>query len=305
MGADPLGAHSSDHLTGAPMRKLDAQIHVWLTDRPSRPWDPTYRDRYSGSVSFLQHAGQSNSVQNTLTEMAEAGVDGAVLTTLGVYGASNDMELEASSEFPDRFCAVGVVDHFSPGLEETLSVQMASGLRGIRIPGLRTAAAWAGGEFHTVLQLCDSLGLAVMLPAYNPALSHHLPNYPRSFFFLNHMGTGLAPPIVGYREPDPFILLDDILSLATVPNVGLKLTGIPALSQERFPFRDIWSPILQTIKAFGAERLAWGSDYTRTAGLHSYHDAARYLEEITGLSDADLQLIHAGTISDRLNWHPA
>ena len=236
------------------MRKLDAQIHVWLADRPSRPWDPSYRDRYCGSASFLQHAGQSNSVQNTLTEMAEAGVDGAVLTTLGVYGASNDMELEASSEFPDRFCAVGVVDHLSPGLEETLSLQMASGLRGIRIPGLRTAEAWAGCEFHPVLQLCDSLGLAVMLPAYNTALSYHLPNYPRSFFFLNHMGTGFAPPIVGYREPDPFVLLDDILSLATVPNVGLKLTGIPALSLEDFPFRDVWSPILQTIKAVDFHR---------------------------------------------------
>lgn len=287
------------------MLKLDAQIHVWLTDRPSRPWDPAYRERYRAAPSFLQHAGQSNSLENALTEMAEAGVDGAVLSTLGVYGVSNEMELEASRTWPQRFCAVGVVDHLAPDLEQTLCDEAARSLRGIRIPGLRNAAAWESGDFDPVLRLCDRLGLSVMLPSFNPALGTHLPRYPRVFFFLNHMGTGLAPPIVGYGDAHPFARLDDILALAAVPNVGLKLTGVPALSHQAYPFRDIWEPIRQVLGAFGAERLAWGSDYTRASGLHSYHDAARYLEEIDGIPEGDLQLIMGGTISERLNWHPA
>jgi hypothetical protein len=51
------------------MLKLDAQVHVWLTDRPSRPWEKGYRARYCRNPSFLQHAGQSNSVENLLAEM--------------------------------------------------------------------------------------------------------------------------------------------------------------------------------------------------------------------------------------------
>lgn len=286
------------------MLKLDAQIHVWLSDRPSRPWDPGYRARYRAAPSFLQHAGQSNSVENALTEMHEAGVDGAVLTTLGVYGASNEMELAAAARHPDRFCAVGVVDHLAPGLAQDLQEQVARGLRGVRVPALRAAEAWLDPHLTALLQLCDELRLAVMLPAANAALAECLPRYPNAFFFLNHMGTGLAPPLVGGHEGEPFPGLPQILELAALPNLGLKLTGIPALSRERFPFRDIWPPIRAAIGAFGAERLVWGSDYTRTAGLHSYHDAAHYLEAMDGLAVPDLKAIMATTLCERLDWHP-
>lgn len=286
------------------MQKLDAQIHVWLTDRPALSWDPGYRARYRSAPSFLQHAGQSNSPDHALAEMAAADVDGAVLCTLGVYGFSNQMELNASRAWPRRFCAVGVVDHLAADLEQSLCDQVAQGLRGVRIPGLRDAAAWEGGTFDPLLRLCNRLGLSVMLPSVNPALARHLPRYPDVFFFLNHMGTGLAPPIVGYGDPHPFARLDDILDLSRLPNLGLKLTGIPALSQQAYPFRDIWEPVRQVLGAYGAERLAWGSDYTRTSGLHSYHDAARYLGEIGGISDGELCLIMGGTIAERLNWFP-
>lgn len=287
------------------MLKIDAQIHIWLTDRPGKPWDASYRARYRDAPSFLQHAGQSNSVENTLAEMTEAGVDGAVLTTLGVYGVSNEMELEAASRHPDRFCAVGVIDHLAPGLEQSLQAQVARGLRGIRIPALRNADAWMDPAFHPLLQLCDDLGLTVMLPSVNAALADCLPRYPKAFFFLNHMGTGLAPPIVGYGAADPFARLSEILDLARLPNLGLKLTGIPALSREDFPFRDIWPPIRAALNTFGAERLVWGSDYTRTAGLHSYHDGAHYLEAMDGLAAADLNALMGATICERLAWHPA
>lgn len=286
------------------MLKIDAQIHIWLTDRPGRPWDPDYRARYRDAPSFLQHAGQSNSAANALEEMAAAGVDGAVLTTLGVYGASNEMELDACRAYPGKFCAVGVADPLAPGLAHSLHEQQSRGLRGIRIPALRSAESWMDPAFHPLLQLCDDLRLTVMLPSVNAALATCLPRYPNAFFFLNHMGTGLAPPIVGYREAQPFARLPEILALARLPNLGLKLTGIPALSCEDFPFRDVWPPVRAALGAFGAERLVWGSDYTRTAGLHSYHDAAHYLAAMDGLAEPDLRAIMGATICERLGWHP-
>lgn len=286
------------------MLKLDAQIHVWLTDRPSRPWDPSYRQRYRNAPSFLQHAGQSNSPDNALAEMAEAGVDGAVLSTLGVYGFSNEMELQAAAAHHDRFCAVGVIDHLALNVQQTLVGQVSRGLRGLRLSGLRSAEAWESGEHDRLLRLCDELGLVVMLPSVNSALTGHLPRYPRAFFMLNHLGTGLAPPIVGHGDPHPFARLDEVVAAANLPNLGLKLTGLPALSAEAFPFRDIWGPIRRVLAAYGADRLAWGSDYTRTAGLHSYLEGAHYLEVIDGIGADDLAMLLGGTVSARLNWRP-
>jgi L-fuconolactonase len=225
-----------------------------------------------------------------------------VLSTLGVYGFSNEMELEASTSDPARFCAVGVVDHLAPDVERTLLAERQRGLLGVRVPGLRDPEARTSGMFDRLLETCNALGLVVMLPSYNEALAEFLPKYPQIFFFLNHMGTGLAPPIVGYGDPRPFARLDDVLALANLENVGLKLTGVPALSTEAFPFRDVWEPIRKSVAAFGADRLAWGSDYTRTSGLHSYWEAANYLQEVDGLSADDLEAIYAGTIVNRLGW---
>ena len=62
------------------MEIIDAQIHTWLSDRPSRPWDPTYRARHRDKLRYLLHAGQTNSTEMAVLEMAEVGVDRGLLS---------------------------------------------------------------------------------------------------------------------------------------------------------------------------------------------------------------------------------
>jgi L-fuconolactonase len=286
---------------------LDVQVHTWYSDRPSRPWDPAYRETYREKQSYLQHAGQTNSPEMIETEMAEAGVDGALLTALGIYGSNIELELETAERDPRRFQVVGVVDHLADGLAEHLERAQSRGLRGVRMLEMRDPDRVARGEFDALLRACSDLHLVVVLPLVHPVnrgLVELIARYPDVFFYFNHLGTGYAPPIVGFRPEKPFEHLDAILELAGVPNIGLKLTGAPALSAERYPYRDIWPPLVTLITAFGADRISWGSDYTRTAGLCSYWEGTHYLGEIPELSQDQRDLLYAGTLQQRTGWHP-
>lgn len=284
------------------MQRIDAQIHVWYSDRPSRPWSPDYRRDNRDRQSFLQHAGQTNTPEMAEAEMAEAGVDGAMLTALGIYGTNFDIEMEAAARAPGRFKVIGTVDPHAEGLADKLVALRSGGLRGLRIPELRNAERVRGGDFDEVLQVCNDLRFTIMLPAVNDALPEVFRRFPDIFFFFNHLGTGLAPPIVGFRPEQPFENLDRVLELAAFANVGLKMTGMPALSREEYPFRDIWAPLLEAIAAFGADRVAWGTDYTRTAGLLSYWQGTHYLAEIPSLSEEQLTLIYGHTLMTRTRW---
>jgi L-fuconolactonase len=286
---------------------LDAQVHTWYSDRPSRPWAREYRETNRDKRSYLQHAGQTNSPDMVLAEMAEAGVDGALLTALGIYGTSIDLELETAERDPDRFQVIGVVDHLAVDVAGSLAEAKTRGLRGIRTLAMRDPARVSRREFDPLLQACSDLHLVVMLPMTHP-LNPRLPDlfrrYPDVFFYFNHLATGFAPPIVGFRPEDPFQHLAAVLELAEVRNVGLKLTGAPALSAESYPFRDIWPAIVQLVDVFGADRISWGSDYTRTAGLYSYWESTHYLAEIPGFSDEQRALLYGEALALRTGWRP-
>ena len=287
---------------------IDVQVHVWYSDRPSRPWDPSYRATYREKQSFLQHAGQSNGPEMAKLEMAEAGVDAALLTSLGIYGWDIEHELQAAEANPGVFQVVGVVDQFSPGVKAHIAASAERGLRGVRLLELRDPARIARREFDRVLEACSDLGLIVVLPMVYPLnleLCELFRRFGDVFFLFNHLATGYAPPILGFRPSDPFERLDTILELAQIKNLGLKLTGAPALSREPYPFRDIWDPVVEIVRTYGADRVAWGSDYTRTAGLHSYRQGVDYLREIPQLAEEEKQLLYAGTVIQRTGWRPA
>ncbi len=286
---------------------FDAQVHIWYSDRPGRPWTPEYRWTNRDRPSYLQHAGQTNTAAMALSEMAEAGVDAALLTALGIYGTDIELELSTAENDPRRFQVIGVVDHLAHDVGEQLAAAHGRGLCGIRTLALREPDRLARNEFEPLLAACSDLGLVVMLPAsypLDPQLLELFRAWPSVFFFFNHLATGYAPPIVGFRPEQPFRNLAKTLELAHIPNVGIKLTGAPALSAESYPFRDIWGPVAALVDAFGVERVIWGSDYTRTAGLFSYWQGVHYLAEMPHFSKEQLELLYGGSLARRLGWRP-
>jgi L-fuconolactonase len=289
------------------MEIVDAQTHMWLSDRPTRPWVPEYRLAHRERLPMLIHAGQSMSHEALLIEMSEAGVDAAVLSPVGVYGTNNDFELAGARHYPRKFCVVGWIDHAAEDVVERLEADVAEGMVGVRVLGLREQARHDRQEFDRLLHACERLGCAVALSLVHP-IPPGIPDVIRRYegigFQIDHLGLGLAPPTLGACPPEPFVNLPAVLELAKLPNTTLKLTGAPSLSHERFPFTDIWPPIYRIVNAFGPQRVMWGSDFTRTSGLLSYWDGTHYLSECDELGSAELEWIYGRTLRKALQWDP-
>ncbi len=57
--------------------------------------------------------------------------------------------------------------------------------------------------------------------------------------------------------------LDALLALARHPQVAVKATAVPSMSNEAYPFTDTFDVLKAVYDAFGPHRLFWGSDVTR------------------------------------------
>ena len=125
-----------------------------------------------------------------------------------------------------------------------------------------------------------------------------LERFPSLRVVVDHLNNPV--PASGLGQPAFRALLD----LARHPQVHVKLSGFHHWSGERYPYRDSLPFVEAAVRAFGAARCMWGSDFPHVlAGcgyVRSRHLLAR---EATFLSKEELALVMGGT-ADRL-WFPA
>jgi predicted TIM-barrel fold metal-dependent hydrolase len=105
---------------------------------------------------------------------------------------------------------------------------------------------------------------------------------PRVQFILDHCGN---PNIQG-REMHPWRA--DIQSMASLPNVACKLSGIVTNAAPEWTVEDLRPFVEHVIGCFGWERVIWGSDWpvcTLASSLDRWMDATTEL--LTGCSDTE------------------
>jgi L-fuconolactonase len=280
------------------MEIVDAQIHVFDEDNERYPW--------SRGAEFERrtHSTTPFRYEEALAAMDVAGVDAAVLVIPGTYGNENGYLLEAAATHPDRFAVVGRIDSAGADVADRLAAWIAEqpAVVGMRVV-VRSAAAnerWDRGDFLPMFTACAELGFPVCVNAPGKLdgigeLAGKLPDLP---ILIDHLG--VAGPPTTALSAETLAPLDRVVELARFPNVSVKATGVSNLSREQFPFRDVWSPLLRVIEAFGVQRVMWGSDITRI--LHPYADTVGYVAEIPQLSPDDLALIYGGNARRILRW---
>jgi L-fuconolactonase len=115
--------------------------------------------------------------------------------------------------------------------------------------------------------------------------------------------------------------LDEVLALAEYPNVALKMCGPAGLSEEGYPFADVWPNVERLLEAFGVDRVGWASDIGRFRGRIAwsirvpgteghYPGKHNYMESLgfflySDLSDDDKAKLLGQTTRRLLKWPSA
>ena len=280
--------------THTPNPTIDCQVHAYERDRPERPWS-----------GFLQGPDEVTG-DDMVAAMDAVGVNGALLVSpYSMYRYDASYALEVHSKHPDRF---GLIRPFDPH-SETIAEDMVewtgtTGVVGARImltyeqyeadyPGLNGILA-AGGRAGVPVNIMCSTKL--------PLLRELARRNPDTRVVVDHVG--LAQPFEPPAPPEPFADLDNVLSLAELDNVAIKISGACTLSQQPFPYPDIWEPLGKIFQAFGFDRCIWGTDWTRAVRLLTYEQGVEAFRVTDQLSDSERSALMGGSLAKIYNWSP-
>ncbi len=272
---------------------VDSQIHIWKDAKMSAHHRqiPTY------------------SKEDALKEMAAAGVDAAVLHPPSTLGeAMNELSVEAVKAHPDKFCILGNFDLQAPNKEEIVrNWRRRPGMLGFRFTFNQPhqQSWWTDGSLDWFWAACEREGLPVGLLAggHMAAFGRIAERHPGLKLHIDHYGR--AGGGTGVTDAAAFADLSDMLGLAKLPNVGVKLSGAPSYSSEPYPFRNVQQYTRQIVDAFGPERCFWGTDITRMPC--SYRQCVTmFTEEMPWLKGRDLELVMGRAVCEWIGWkHPA
>jgi len=273
---------------------IDSQVHSYERNTPARPW----HDILVGPEEVTG--------DQMVAAMDAVGVDGALLISpYRMYHYDASYALEVYAKHPGRF---GVIKPLDPK-SETIADDFAEwagtpGVVGARIMiagqvfeaddrGLNEILAGGAKAGIPVNVMCsDNLPLMAELARRNP----------HTQIVIDHVG--LAQPFVPPPPPEPFADLANVLSLAELDNVAIKISGACTLSHQPFPYADIWESLGKIFSAFGFARCLWGTDWTRAVELLDYEQGVESFRVTDQLSDSERSELMGGSLAKIYNWSP-
>ncbi|WP_423183495.1 amidohydrolase family protein [Arthrobacter sp. NyZ413] len=236
---------------------VDSHCHILASDTDTYPRAPL------GGHQSVWASERPVTAEQLLERMDNTGIAQAVLVqATTAYGYDNSYVLDSAARWPDRFVAVGTFDPLEADAGRRLRAGVERGLAGVRLfttgstvseQGMWFADAatdefWAAASQEQV-PVCLQLRLG---DDTAPVLKDLLSRHPGATILLDHCG---YPDV----RTSPTKAANDLTALAGHAGLHLKLThrtleGLDELGERA---RDFLDPV---IEAFGAERIAWGSN---------------------------------------------
>ncbi|MBI4735651.1 MAG: amidohydrolase family protein [candidate division NC10 bacterium] len=270
---------------------VDSHLHVW---------DETAAGKAPGPMGPGNYSAQAQApVELFMDYMDEAGVDKAVFVQPWLYHWDNSYMIESARRYPDRFRAVCVIDPRGPGAAAALKKWRAQGATGIRLRAYRegegpTTGPWLGIEETMPLweAIAETDTIVCVLWAGKDLARLHgvLRRFPSVRVVVDHLNNPV--PKGGLHQP----VFKALLELASLPTVSVKLSGFHHWCEQRYPYRDGMPFVEAAVKAFGADRCMWGSDFPHVlAGCGYVRNRNLLPREAKFLSTGQLDAIMGGT----------
>jgi predicted TIM-barrel fold metal-dependent hydrolase len=234
---------------------VDSHCHAWTT------WP------YDTSVPDPQSRGR---IEQLLFEMDRNGVDRAVLICARIDHNPDNNEYVAAEaarhpdrvvQFPDVDCSWSPEYH-TPGAPDRLAAAADRwGVSGFTHYLGETDDGWLtsdeGMAFFGVAAERNLIASIATSPAWFDGIAAVAAAHPTLPILLHHQG--LVRAADGPEPPG----LRALEALATHPNIAVKASGFYYGSRDvvEYPYPDQVALFERIYAAFGAQRLAWGSDY--------------------------------------------
>lgn len=278
---------------------VDCHTHVISPDIETYPRSPL------GGKQSAWASTRPVTAEGLIALMDAAGVNRSVLVqATTAYGYDNSYVIESAHRWPDRFLAVGTFDPMAPGAPERLEKEIAAGLAGVRLFTTGSTVAEQGLWFvdkaadpfwseaaSSGVPVCLQLRLGEETRA---ALTELLTRHPDVVVLLDHFGY----PDVDASPSDAAAMVTEF---AGAGSLHLKLTHRTLEGLQRIGASAAGEFLGPVIEAYGAGRIAWGSNCPAAEqSLSELVELAR--ETLAPLDDADRDMIMSGTTRRLYSW---
>jgi predicted TIM-barrel fold metal-dependent hydrolase len=208
------------------------------------------------------------STEQMIAAMDKAGVDkSAIVQASTCYGHDNSYVADAVAAHPGRFTGVFSVDVLAPDAPERMRHWVGRGLTGMRLFTIGSTmpdqASWLDDpKTYPAWEAAGELGLSICLQMSAKAFPQMIKmteRFPKVRIILDHM----ARPVL--EDGPPYAAAASLFDLARYPSVYLKLTP-RSFIESRNGKATPESFFAKLVASFGAQRLAWGSNYPSSEG---------------------------------------
>jgi len=253
---------------------IDPHVHVWKHD-PRYPW-----------AKETTRPPEKDATPEMLLElMAANGVARTVLIQVIHYRWDNSYAADVLRQYPKFFRGVARVNPESPAAPDDLSrLVEQQGFQGVRLsPAADASGDWIRGPLMPPLwKRCQDLRVPMtILTAISrmPDISALADKFPDLTIVIDHMADCPAD------RPDE---LKKLLALARYPHIFVKVSHTWSISKEPYPYRDAQEQVHRLYKAFGPQRLMWGTDWPLVEAHCGYAKAlAMVRDEMKFLNEED------------------
>lgn len=275
------------------MATIDLHTHILSPDTGRYPLSPLGGKRSSWS------AERPVDLDGLLRQLDDAGVDqAAVVQASTAYGFDNSYAADSIAGHEDRLIGVCSVDFRAPDAIE----QVKHWVSERNFAGVRIRAADGTTPVPSQTQLDDPAidpvwayledqkipACVQMHSSHTSVLGSVLSRFPGLVIALDH---GARPRLEG---GPPYEAAGELFALAAYPGVFLKITSVTIARANREPGGDARQLIRRLADGFGADRLAWGSNFPASEGsLSGLRDTA--VAAISELTDAERASFLGGT----------
>lgn len=242
---------------------IDIHPHIIAPDPVRYPEDPIGGTRSTWSTE------RPASFEQLVEQMDMSGVKkAAIVQSSTVYGFDNSYVADSIAQVTDRFAGVFSVDVRAPNVRATIDYWLSKpGMVGLRI--FTTGSTLPGQAYpiddpatYKAWDQASEVGIPVCVqitPGAISELKQLLTRFPSAVVILDHF----AKPDL--HDGPPYEAARELFTLADYPNLYLKLTPriLQAARKGRATPQSFFEEV---VERFGADHIAWGSNYPNDVG---------------------------------------